>query len=342
MLAATVRCAPALSCSPPDNDVLMPDPSPTSRIDVRPPLIALMGPTASGKTAIAVAWAERFGASLVSVDSALVYRRLDIGSAKPDAATQARAPHRLIDIRDPHEIYSAADFRNDALREVAGIQADGGLPLLVGGTGLYFRALLDGMSAMPAADADLRANLAAEAAERGWHALHAELAQVDPAAAARIGINDAQRIQRALEVWRSSGRSISEWQQSESRAAFPWRVLKLVIAPSDRSLLHSRIALRFDEMLAAGLIEEVRALRADARLHPALPSMRAVGYRQAWEHLDGEFDLAELRQRGIAATRQLAKRQLTWLRSEFDARWFDPERQREELERAVVQFLGIR
>lgn len=301
-----------------------------------------MGPTASGKTAIAVAWAERFGASLVSVDSALVYRRLDIGSAKPDADTQAHAPHRLVDIRDPHEIYSAADFRNDALREIADIQARGGLPLLVGGTGLYFRALLHGMSAMPEADADMRATLAAEAAERGWHALHAELAQIDPAAAARIGVNDAQRIQRALEVWRLSGRPISAWQQSESRAVFPWRVLKLVIAPSERSLLHARIAERFDAMLASGLIEEVQALRADARLHRALPSMRAVGYRQTWEHLDGDFDCAELRQRGIAATRQLAKRQLTWLRSEFDARWFDPEQRREELDRAVMQFIGAR
>lgn len=299
-----------------------------------------MGPTASGKTALAVDWAERFGARLVSVDSALVYRRLDIGSAKPDAATQARAPHRLVDIRDPHEVYSAADFRDDALREIAEIQADGGLPLLVGGTGLYFRALLRGLSSMPEADPALREAISAEAAQRGWAGLHAELAQVDADAAARIGVNDAQRIQRALEVWRLSGVPISVWQRNHAAAPFPWRVLKLVVAPPDRSVLHARIAQRFDAMLADGLVDEVRGLRTDARLHPALPSMRAVGYRQTWEFLDGIGDLANLRERGIAATRQLAKRQFTWLRGELDARWFDPDTQRDELDRAVQQFLG--
>jgi tRNA dimethylallyltransferase len=318
----------------------MPPDSDTHRIDTRPPLIALMGPTASGKTAVAMAWAERFGAQLVSVDSALVYRRLDIGSAKPDAAMQARAPHRLIDIRDPHEVYSAADFRADALREVAQITDAGGLPVLVGGTGLYFHALLHGFSSMPQADTAVRAAIEADALSRGWPALHDELAAVDPAAAARIGRNDIQRIQRALEVWRISGRAISDWQSHAARSPLPWRVLKLVIAPDDRAVLHARIALRFDQMLAGGLIEEVRGLREDMRLHPALPAMRAVGYRQTLEFLDGVGTLADLRQRGVAATRQLAKRQLTWLRGELDARWFDPETQRGELDRSVEMFVG--
>ncbi len=308
----------------------------------RPRAIALMGPTASGKSAYALELAQRLDGEIVSVDSALVYRGLDIGAAKPTREEQAQAPHHLVDVREPWQPYSAAEFAADARRAIDGIVARGKLPILAGGTGLYFRALLHGMSAMPEADADLRASLTAEAAERGWPAMHADLARADPVAAARIGINDAQRIQRALEVWRLSGRPISEWQRSESRSAFPWRVLKLAIAPRDRSLLHARIAERFDVMLASGLIGEVQALRADARLHAALPSMRAVGYRQAWEHLDGAFDRTELRQRGIAATRQLAKRQLTWLRSEFDARWFDPEQQREELDRAVLQFIRAR
>jgi tRNA dimethylallyltransferase len=310
------------------------------RLDARPPLIALMGPTASGKTALAVDWVERRGAALVSVDSALVYRGMDIGTAKPDAATLARAPHRLIDIRDPHQAYSAAEFRSDALAALHEITASGRLPVLVGGTSLYLRALLHGLSEMPEADPATRAALDAEAAERGWAALHDELGRVDPAAAARIHRTDAQRIQRALEVYRLSGRPISEWQVQALPAPLPWRVLKLVLAPPDRAVLHARIALRFDQMLQDGLLDEVRRLRTDPRLHAALPSMRAVGYRQAWEFLDGQGDLAALRERGIAATRQLAKRQLTWLRAQHDARWFDPERQRTELEAAVELFLG--
>ena len=309
-------------------------------LDARPPLIALMGPTASGKTALAVEWAERWGAELISVDSALVYRHLDIGSAKPDAATLARAPHRLIDIRDPHEPYSAADFQADARRELEDIARTGRLPVLVGGTGLYFRALLHGLSDMPEADPALRRQLEAEAAERGWPALHAELARLDPPAAARINVADTQRIQRALEVLRLTGRPISQWQTSAQRTPFPWRVLKLVVAPQDRATLHERIALRFDAMLDAGLLDEVRRLMADARLHGNLPSMRAVGYRQAWQHLAGDGDLASLRARGIAATRQLAKRQLTWLRSEHDARWFDPSLHRSEIDDALRLFLG--
>jgi tRNA dimethylallyltransferase len=314
--------------------------NPTAAEDHRPPLIALMGPTAAGKTDLAVDWVERRGASIVSVDSALVYRGLDVGTAKPDTALQARAPHALVDIRDPHRSYSAAEFRVDALAAMQKIQAAGGLPLLVGGTSLYFHALLHGLSEMPEADVELRRQLDAEATERGWPALHAELAAVDPPAAARIHVSDAQRIQRALEVWRASGRPISDWQRSAGRHRFPWRVLKLVIAPADRRVLHDRIALRFDQMLRDGLIDEVRRLRSDPRLHPDLPAMRAVGYRQTWEYLEGLEDLDSLRLRGIAATRQLAKRQLTWLRAQYDARWFDPLSQRPEIERAIDLFLG--
>lgn len=311
-----------------------------SRIDVRPPAIALMGPTASGKTALAVDWVTRLGMHIVSVDSALVYRRLDIGSAKPDAATQARAPHRLIDIRDPHETYCAAEFAADALVEMQGIQRAGGVPLLVGGTGLYFRALLQGLSDMPQADAALRAAIAEEAGQRGWAALHEELSRIDPAAAARIAPGDAQRIARALEVFRLSGVPISQWQQAASRKAFPFRMLKLVVAPPERGVLHARIAQRFDQMIAQGLLDEVRQLATDSRLHPDLPAMRAVGYRQALEHLQQGTSLAEFRDRGIFATRQLAKRQLTWLRGELDARWFDPQHDADEIEKAVTQFLG--
>jgi tRNA dimethylallyltransferase len=302
--------------------------------DTRPLAIALMGPTASGKTALAVDWAQALGTQIVSVDSALVYRGLDIGSAKPDAATLAAVRHHLIDVRDPHEVYSAADFARDARAAMDAIAAQGGVPLLAGGTGLYFRALLHGLSDMPEAHAPTRAAIAAEAVERGWDALHAELARVDPAAGARIHATDPQRITRALEVFRRTGRPISAWQDSAQRRPFPYRVLKLVLAPADRAVLHARIDARFDAMLAAGFLDEVRALRRDTRLHPDLPAMRAVGYRQAWEFLDGTVDAATFRARAIAATRQLAKRQLTWLRGELDARWLDPLAQRAELEAA--------
>ncbi len=314
-------------------------------IDTRPLAIALMGPTASGKTALAVAWAQRLRTEIISVDSALVYRGLDIGSAKPDAATLAVAPHHLIDIREPHEIYSAAEFASDALAAMQALAARGRIPLLVGGTGLYFRALLDGLAAMPEANPALRAAIEAEAAERGWPALHDELAQIDPAAALRIGRNDAQRITRALEVFRSSGRAISDWQRCGERRRFPFRVLRLVLAPADRAVLHQRIALRFEHMLAAGFLDEVRRMRAHPQLraHPnpgELPALRAVGYRQAWAHLDGETTAAEFFQAGVAATRQLAKRQLTWLRGELSARWFDPGQDRAGLERALSDFCG--
>lgn len=313
--------------------------------DQRPPAVALMGPTASGKTGLAVDWARRFGGEVVSVDSALVYRGLDIGAAKPDAAERGGIPHHLIDVRDPWQAYSAAEFATDARAAVADILSRGKLPILAGGTGLYFRALLQGLSPMPEADADTRAAIEAEADARGWPALHAELSRVDPAAAARIHANDPQRIQRALEVYRLSGRPISAWQAQPSPAkAFPCRMLKLVIAPQDRAVLHDRIERRFDAMLDAGFLDEVHALRALPQLqaHAAptdLPAIRAVGYRQAWDHLDGATSAAEFRDRAVFATRQLAKRQLTWLRGQLDARWFDPGPDAAAIDIALQDFL---
>ncbi|WP_085314586.1 tRNA (adenosine(37)-N6)-dimethylallyltransferase MiaA [Derxia lacustris] len=293
------------------------------------PLIALMGPTASGKTAAALDLADWLagggvagvtGAEIVSVDSALVYRGMDIGTAKPDREELARLPHHLIDICEPDQPYSAARFAADARAAIEAIRARGRLPLLVGGTMLYFKALLDGIDALPEADAEIRAELDAKASALGWPALHCELARIDPATAARLQPNDAQRIQRALEVHRISGRTLTDWfeqarrERETQRDAGLGRVLRIALEPSDRAVLHRRIAERFDVMLEAGFVDEVRALRDRPELHPDLPAIRAVGYRQAWAYLDGDFDLAELRARGIAATRQLAKRQLTWLR----------------------------
>jgi len=306
--------------------------------DTRPLAIALMGPTASGKTALAVAWAQRLGTEVISVDSALVYRGLDIGAAKPDAATRALAPHHLVDVRDPHEVFSAADFAREALPPMQALAARGRVPLLVGGTGLYFSALLDGLSELPSADPAVRAAIVAEADVRGWDAMHAEMAASDPAAGQRITPRDLPRITRALEVFRLTGRPISAWQGA-ARRTFPFRVLKLVLAPADRAVLHQRIEQRFDQMLSAGFLDEMRRLRADPRLHPDLPSMRAVGYRQAWRHLDGDTDPATFRAEAIAATRQLAKRQLTWLRGQLDARWFDPSHDQAGLERALQAFV---
>lgn len=313
-------------------------------LDPRPRALALMGPTASGKSALALALAERLGGEVVSVDSALVYRGLDIGAAKPTRAEQAQVRHHLLDVRDPWQPYSAAEFASDARRAIADVLARGRLPILAGGTGLYFRALIDGLAEMPEADEAMRAAIAAEAGERGWAALHAELAAVDPEAAARIHTTDAQRIQRALEVYRLSGRAISDWRRAARGRRLPLRVLKLVLAPPQRAILHQRIERRFDAMLEAGFLDEVRALRALPGLaaHPRpldLPALRAVGYRQAWEFLDGAGSAETFRARAIAATRQLAKRQWTWLRGELDARWFDPATQRSELEAAVAAFL---
>ena len=313
-----------------------------AREDDRPLAIALMGPTASGKTALALDWAQRLDTEVISVDSALVYRGLDIGAAKPDPATLARIPHRLVDVRDPHQTYSAADFASDALAAMQALAARGKVPLLAGGTMLYFHALLHGLSPMPAAEPALRAQLQSELDARGAAALHAELSHHDPVAAARIHVNDPQRLLRALEVFRLSGRPISDWRRAARAQPFPFRVLRLVLAPADRAVLHERIARRFDAMLEAGLLDEVRRLRADPRLHPDLPSMRAVGYRQAWRFLDGVTTAVEFRDEAIAATRQLAKRQLTWLRGELDARWLDPAVDAAELELALVHFVTRR
>ena len=279
-------------------------------------VLALAGPTASGKTAAALAIAQAHGAEIISVDSALVYRGMDIGTAKPSAAERAAVPHHLIDIRDPLNAYSAAEFAADASRLIGEINARGKLALLVGGTMLYFKALFDGLHAMPPADVQVRAELDARGARDGWPALHAELARVDPTTAARLAPNDAQRIQRALEVFMVSGRPLSEFHaaQDEDRTAASKYVPLFSLEPADRAWLHERIAQRFDAMLDAGFVDEVKALRARGDLHAGLPSMRCVGYRQAWEVLDAHAPLDGLRDKGIAATRQLAKRQLTWLR----------------------------
>jgi tRNA dimethylallyltransferase len=287
-----------------------------------PPAIFLMGPTASGKTALAVSLVEQFPLEIISVDSALVYRGMDIGTAKPAAATLARAPHHLLDIRDPNEAYSAAAFCEDARRLMADIVARGKVPLLVGGTMLYFRALLQGLDDLPRADPTVRQDLERVAAARGWPALHAELALADPVTAARLAPNDSQRIGRALEILQLTGKPMSALLD-RAQAALPYRVLQLALIPSDRAVLHQRIAARFDAMLAEGLIEEVQTLRRTYVLTAGMPSMRAVGYRQAWSYLDGAIDLDAMRERGIAATRQLAKRQLTWLRSWPDVQALD-------------------
>jgi tRNA dimethylallyltransferase len=282
--------------------------------------LGLAGPTASGKTALALGVARRWPVEIVSVDSALVYRGMDIGSAKPGATEQAAAPHHLLDIITPAQSYSAARFVADARRLIAEIRARGRWPLLVGGTMMYFKALVDGIDEMPAADPAIRAAIDAEAASAGWPAMHAQLAIVDPITAARLAPNDSQRIQRALEVLRAGGTPLSTLHQRARRDA-PARDGALVaLEPASRAWLHARIAQRFDAMLQAGFLDEVRRLRLEPSLNPDLPSMRCVGYRQAWEALDvaDPPDLADLRERGIAATRQLAKRQITWLRSMGD------------------------
>ena len=288
-----------------------------------PPAILLMGPTASGKTAVALELAARFPVEIISVDSAQVYRDLDIGTAKPTAAERAAAPHHLIDIIDPTQSYSAAQFRADAARLMREIVARGRVPLLTGGTMLYFKALREGLSDLPEADAKVRAALDAEAKEKGWPALHAELAQVDASTAARLKPNDAQRIQRALEVFRITGKPMSALQGARIADSLPFRFMPVALIPSDRAVLHKRIEQRFAAMLAAGLVDEVAGLQKKYVLNADLPSMRCVGYRQAWEHLDGAYDRATLRDKGIYATRQLAKRQLTWLRAMPEPKAFD-------------------
>jgi len=280
-----------------------------------PAAILLMGPTASGKSVLAIALANRFPIEIISVDSAQVYRGMNIGTAKPSAAERAAVPHHLIDILDPTEAYSAARFRSDALGLMREITARGRTPLLVGGTMLYFKALREGLSELPDSDQEIRAEIDGEAAESGWPAMHAKLAEIDPQTAARLKPNDAQRIQRALEIYRASGKPMSRQLGRKKAAALPFGLIELALVPSDRGALHRRIEERFDAMLERGLIEELRGLRKRYALRPELPSMRCVGYRQAWQFLEGEFDRDELRNRGIFATRQLAKRQLTWLRA---------------------------
>lgn len=286
----------------------------------QPAAVCLMGPTASGKTALALALCEHYPFEIVSVDSALVYRGMDIGTAKPEPHELARAPHHLIDILDPSESYSAADFRADALRLIREIRARGRIPLLVGGTMLYFKVLREGIADLPAADPVLRAEILERARREGWPALHRELERVDPEAAARLHPNHSQRIQRALEVFRLTGKPLSVLQREQAGApVLP--MLNLALAPARREVLHQRIALRFEQMLEQGFIEEVERLRGRGDLHPDLPSMRAVGYRQVWNYLDGACDRAQLLEQGTIATRQLAKRQFTWLRQWPDLQW---------------------
>ena len=289
-----------------------------------PPAIFLMGPTASGKTGAAVHAIQHLPVEIISVDSALVFKGMNIGTAKPDAATLALAPHHLIDIIDPTSAYSAANFRSDALRLMADITSRGKIPLLVGGTMLYFKALEGGLSGLPEADAEVRAALDTEAAQIGWPAMHEKLAQIDATTAARLMPNDAQRVQRALEVYVITGKAMSALFAEQTNEVLPYNLLKISLIPSDRAVLHARIATRFDDMLKAGFVDEVRALLAK---YPSLTaestSMRCVGYRQALEYLHGDYDAAELRDRGIFATRQLAKRQLTWLRGMDDVLTLD-------------------
>ena len=285
--------------------------------------ICIMGPTASGKTDLAIFLTKHFPVDIISVDSAMVYRGLDIGSAKPGDEELAKAPHRLIDVVDPLEIYSAAQFRNDALKEMAEITQAGRIPLLVGGTMLYFRALLQGLSELPAADEAIRLKLEQQTKELGLEKMHQRLAEVDPEAAARIHPNDPQRIQRALEVYDMTGIAMSQLQKEQKSEPLPYQVLKLALMPSDRSELHQRIEKRFSQMLELGLIDEVKALLARGDLHDDLPAIRAVGYRQVWDYLADRIDYTEMKEKGVIATRQLAKRQFTWLRSETDLISYD-------------------
>jgi tRNA dimethylallyltransferase len=283
--------------------------------NTRPLAVAIMGPTASGKTAAALAIAQQVPCEIISVDSALVYRGMDIGTAKPSKEELAAVPHHLIDIIDPLDSYSVAQFRTDTLRLVAEISARGKVALLVGGTMLYYKGLADGLDDLPGADAAVRVRLDQEASRIGWPAMHARLAQLDPATAARLKPNDSQRVQRALEIHALSGKPMSELLAQREKEELPFDLVSFALEPSDRAWLHQRIARRFDIMLDSGFLDEVKALRARGDLHPGLPSIRCVGYRQAWEYLDGAIDYAAMRETGIIATRQLCKRQLTWLRS---------------------------
>lgn len=281
-----------------------------------------MGPTASGKTALAIELVKNYDCEIISVDSALIYQQMDVGSAKPDAAELAVAPHHLIDIIDPAESYSAADFRKDALLKIEDIISRGKTPLLVGGTMMYFKALIEGLSPLPGANEEIRAQIAAEAQADGWQALHDQLKEIDPVAAARIHPNDPQRLARALEVFRISGKSLTELTKVKSEI-FPYEAIQFAIAPNDRKVLHKAIETRFKAMLGLGFVEEVEKLKSRDDLHLELPSMRCVGYRQCWQYLDGEYDYETMVEKAIVATRQLAKRQLTWLRGWPDLIWLE-------------------
>ncbi|WP_297809909.1 tRNA (adenosine(37)-N6)-dimethylallyltransferase MiaA [uncultured Methylophaga sp.] len=304
--------------------------------DTMPPAIFIMGPTAAGKTDLALAVARAFPVEIISVDSALVYRGMDIGTAKPSADVLQQYPHHLVDILDPTEAYSAGRFRDDARALMADITARGKVPLLVGGTMLYFKALQQGLSALPPADAEVRARLDAMASEHGLNYLHQRLSEVDPVAAARIHVNDPQRLQRALEVYEISGKSLTELT-AQGDDALPYQVTKIIIAPFERAVLHQRIARRYQQMVADGFIDEVKTLYQRGDCHPQLPSIRAVGYRQAWSYLAGEYDHETFVEKAIIATRQMAKRQITWLRAQDDGIWFDSGAELPET--AVKQYL---
>jgi tRNA dimethylallyltransferase len=309
-------------------------------LEIIPPAIFLMGPTASGKTAAAVELAQQLPVELISVDSALVYREMNIGTAKPDAATLAAVPHQLIDIIDPTDVYSAAAFRADALRLMQEITARGNIPLLVGGTMLYFRALRFGLSDLPQADAEIRAEIEEQAATLGWPRMHDELAKIDAVTAARLKPNDAQRIQRALEIYRVSGLAMSVLLGQQTSYQLPYQLIPLALIPSDRKQLHQRIESRFADMLKQGLLDELEDLQRKYVLNSEMASMRCVGYRQAWQYLKGDIDKNDLLDQGIAATRQLAKRQLTWLRGMPDSIEFDclhPQLNRQLLETVRIK-----
>ncbi|WP_372741120.1 tRNA (adenosine(37)-N6)-dimethylallyltransferase MiaA [Neptunomonas sp.] len=290
-----------------------------------PPAIFLMGPTAAGKTDLAMRLTEALPCDIISVDSALIYKGMDIGTAKPDAQTLKNYPHRLIDIRDPSESYSVAEFREDALREMAEITAKGRIPLLVGGTMMYYNALLKGLASLPEANQEVRQQLLEKGEREGWPALHALLAKVDPASAKRLAPNDSQRLQRALEVYQLTGRTLTELWAEQQQQKLPYNVVNLAIMPEERKTLHERIALRFKLMLEAGFVDEVRTLYERGDLNPQMPSVRCVGYRQVWSYLEGEWDYPTMLDKGIVATRQLAKRQITWLRSWENLHWLVTE-----------------
>ncbi|AUD78135.1 tRNA (adenosine(37)-N6)-dimethylallyltransferase MiaA [Kangiella profundi] len=310
------------------------------KTQAKPLAIFIMGPTASGKTELAIELVERLNAEIISVDSAMVYKGMDIGSAKPSAEELARAPHRLIDICDPADPYSAARFRDDALREMEDIVSQGKTPLLVGGTMLYYKALLEGMHNLPDSNPEVRANLQQRLESEGLTKLHQELARIDAESASRIHENDPQRTLRALEVYEITGKPLSQLHAEQEQNDFPYQTLQIALAPDDRSFLHQRIEMRFHQMMEQGFLQEVESLYARGDLYPELPSIKSVGYRQMWQHLEGELSLEEAIERGIIATRQLAKRQFTWLRSWKNLHWIESRQPIDSLYKETVQLLN--